>query len=132
MGDRAWFTADFCLQKSPVQPLKRCQTVADFYHIGYFVIFLHPNPLPGITFRSTKQTKSMMPFAMLDVHSCICKYHIYTDRIYMICSPSNSYHHNKTLHFSATADIPDFDPHAFHHEFQSNPGFFGGGILCVI
>ena len=32
---------------------------------------------------------------------------IYTDRIYMICSPRDSHHHNKTLHFSATAEIPD-------------------------
>lgn len=101
-------------------PLKRCQTVADFYHIGCFVIFLHPNPLPGITFRSTKQKNQwcLLPcchhIECVDVHVYVYMYilynmyiSIYTNRIYMICSPSNKHHHNKTLHFSATAEIPD-------------------------
>ena len=118
-GKNPWFTADFCLQKSPVAPHSsdaKPSPISIILDVSWF--FSIQTLLPGITFRSTKQTKSMMPFAMLPSYwmcgcTCICIYYkyiyqsIYTDRIYMICSPSNSHHHNKTLHFSATAEIPD-------------------------
>lgn len=120
-GKNPWFTADFCLQKSPVAPHSSDAKPSPIFiilDVSWF--FSIHTLLPGITFRSTKQTKSMMPFAMLPSYwmcgcTCICIYvyiiniyiSIYTDRIYMICSPSNSHHHNKTLHFSATAEIPD-------------------------
>ena len=143
-GKNPWFTADFCLQKSPVAPHSsdaKPSPISIILDVSWF--FSIQTLLPGITFRSNKQKNQwcLLPcchhIECVDVHVYVNMYIIYiyqyTQTEYTWYAPPVTITTTIKPYIFRQLQKSRINPLVVHHQFQSNLWVLSwGGILCII